>query len=240
MPSLLEAKSLVRSFGERRVVDEVSLALEQGQVLGLLGPNGAGKTTTFRMIAGLLKPDRGSVLIDGEDVTKMPLYRRASRGLGYLAQRGGLFPGLDVRANLLVAGEIAGLSTSEAGHRAEEVMERLKLSHVAGGRETTLSGGERRRAEIARALMVRPRMLLFDEPFAGVDPMAVTSLQSEMRALADSGLSILITDHAVAATFSICDQVAVLNEGRVLVAGAPAVVEADPRVRATYLGPQNH
>lgn len=118
-------------------------------------------------------------------------------------------------------------------------MERLKLSHVADGRETTLSGGERRRAEIARALMVRPRMLLFDEPFAGVDPMAVTSLQAEMRALADSGLSILITDHAVAATFSICDQVAVLNEGRVLVAGAPAVVEADPRVRATYLGPQN-
>ena len=146
MPSLLEAKSLVRSFGERRVVDEVSLALEQGQVLGLLGPNGAGKTTTFRMIAGLLKPDRGSVLIDGEDVTKMPLYRRASRGLGYLAQRRPL-PRLGRARQLLVAGEIAGLSTSEAGHRAEEVMERLKLSHVADGRETTLSGGERRRRD---------------------------------------------------------------------------------------------
>ena len=239
MPALLQAQSLVRYFGERRVVDEVSLSLEPGQVLGLLGPNGAGKTTTFRMIAGLLKPDRGAVYIDGEEVTKMPLYRRASRGLGYLAQRGGLFPGLDVHANLLVAGEIAGLSTGDAGTRASELIERLKLTHCSNGKEQTLSGGERRRAEIARALMVKPRMLLFDEPFAGVDPMAVASLQDEMRVLADSGLAILITDHAVAATFSICDQVAVLNEGRVLVSGPPAKVEADPRVRATYLGPQN-
>jgi lipopolysaccharide export system ATP-binding protein len=221
------------------VVDEVSLSLDSGQVLGLLGPNGAGKTTTFRMIAGLLKPDRGSVFIDGEDVTKLPLYRRAGRGLGYLAQRGGLFPGLDVRANLMVAGEIAGLAAPDARARTDELIERLNLGHVSDGREQTLSGGERRRAEIARALMVRPRMLLFDEPFAGVDPMAVSSLQDEMRALADTGLSILITDHAVAATFSICDQVAVLNEGRVLVSGPPAKVEADPRVRATYLGPQS-
>jgi lipopolysaccharide export system ATP-binding protein len=235
--ALLEARGLVRHFGERRVVDEVSLSLDSGQVLGLLGPNGAGKTTTFRMIAGLLKPDRGSVFIDGEDVTKLPLYRRAGRGLGYLAQRGGLFPGLDVRANLMVAGEIAGLAPPDARARAGELIERLSLGHVSDGREQTLSGGERRRAEIARALMVRPRMLLFDEPFAGVDPMAVSSLQDEMRALADTGLSILITDHAVAATFSICDQVAVLNEGRVLVSGPPAKVEADPRVRATYLGP---
>ena len=237
MPALLRAESLVRYFGERRVVDGVNLSLDGGQVLGLLGPNGAGKTTTFRMIAGLLKPDRGAVYIDGEDVTTMPLYRRAARGLGYLAQRGGLFPGLDVHANLLVAGEIAGLSTADAGKRAAELIERLNLSHVADGKEQTLSGGERRRAEIARALMVKPRVLLFDEPFAGVDPIAVTSLQAEMRTLADSGLAILITDHAVAATFSICDQVAVLNEGRVLVAGPPAKVEADPRVRATYLGP---
>ncbi len=239
MTALLEARGLVRHFGERRVVDEVSLSLDSGQVLGLLGPNGAGKTTTFRMIAGLLKPDRGSVFIDGEDVTKLPLYRRAGRGLGYLAQRGGLFPGLDVRANLMVAGEIAGLAASDARARTDELIERLNLGHVSDGREQTLSGGERRRAEIARALMVRPRMLLFDEPFAGVDPMAVSSLQDEMRALADTGLSILITDHAVAATFSICDQVAVLNEGRVLVSGPPAKVEADPRVRATYLGPQS-
>ena len=239
MTALLEARGLVRHFGERRVVDEVSLSLDSGQVLGLLGPNGAGKTTTFRMIAGLLKPDRGSVFIDGEDVTKLPLYRRAGRGLGYLAQRGGLFPGLDVRANLMVAGEIAGLAPPDARARTDELIERLNLGHVSDGREQTLSGGERRRAEIARALMVRPRMLLFDEPFAGVDPMAVSSLQDEMRALADTGLSILITDHAVAATFSICDQVAVLNEGRVLVSGPPAKVEADPRVRATYLGPQS-
>jgi len=239
VPALLEARGLVRHFGERRVVDEVSLSLDSGQVLGLLGPNGAGKTTTFRMIAGLLKPDRGNVFIDGEDVTKLPLYRRAGRGLGYLAQRGGLFPGLDVRANLMVAGEIAGLAATDASARTDELIERLNLGHVSNGREQTLSGGERRRAEIARALMVRPRMLLFDEPFAGVDPMAVSSLQDEMRALADTGLSILITDHAVAATFSICDQVAVLNEGRVLVSGPPAKVEADPRVRATYLGPQS-
>ncbi len=239
MTALLEAQGLVRHFGERRVVDDISLSLDAGQVLGLLGPNGAGKTTTFRMIAGLLKPDRGRVLLDGEEITKLALHRRAALGLGYLAQRGGLFPGLDVRANLMVAGEIAGLSSSDAAQRANELIERLKLSHVTDGREQTLSGGERRRAEIARALMVRPRVLLFDEPFAGVDPLAVTSLQAEMRALASTGLAILITDHAVAATFSICDRVAVLNEGRVLVAGAPDVVESDPRVRAAYLGPKD-
>jgi lipopolysaccharide export system ATP-binding protein len=234
---LLEAQKLVRHFGERRVVDEVSLTLDRGQVMGLLGPNGAGKTTTFRMIAGLLKPDRGSVFLDGEDVTKLPLHRRAARGLGYLAQKGSLFPGLDVRENLTVAGEIAGLGSHEVTRRADELIEQMKLSHVVDGNEQTLSGGERRRTEIARALMVRPRVLLFDEPFAGVDPLAVSSLQAEMRLLANDGLAILITDHAVVATFSICDQVAVLNEGRVLVAGPPDVVEADPRVRAAYLGP---
>ena len=237
MTALLEARRLVRHFGERRVVDEISLSLKAGQVLGLLGPNGAGKTTTFRIIAGLLKPDRGQVFLDGEEITRMPLHRRAALGLGYLAQRGGLFPGLDVRANLIVAGEIAGLTSAAAAERSQEMIERMKLGHVIDGREQTLSGGERRRAEIARALMVRPRILLFDEPFAGVDPLAVTSLQSEMRALAETGLAILITDHAVAATFAICDRVAVLNEGRVLVSGAPEEVEADPRVRAAYLGP---
>ena len=237
MTPLLEARRLVRHFGERRVVDEISLSLNAGQVLGLLGPNGAGKTTTFRMIAGLLKPDRGQVFLDGNEITKLPLHRRAVLGLGYLAQRGGLFPGLDVRANLIVAGEIAGLTSTAAAKRSQDMIDRMKLGHVVDGREQTLSGGERRRAEIARALMVHPRVLLFDEPFAGVDPLAVTSLQAEMRALAETGLAILITDHAVAATFAICDRVAVLNEGRVLVSGAPDEVEADPRVRAAYLGP---
>lgn len=237
MPALLEARHLLRHFGERRVVDGVSLSLNAGEVVGLLGPNGAGKTTTFRMIAGLLKPDSGEVWLDGEEVTKLPLHRRAALGLGYLAQRGGLFPGLDVRQNLMVAGEIAGLSSGEAKKRAEGLIERLSLQHVIGGKEQTISGGERRRSEIARALMVKPRVLLFDEPFAGVDPLAVSALQSEMRALADSGLAILITDHAVAATLSLCDQVLVLNEGRVLVSGTPAEVEADARVRAAYLGP---
>ncbi|MDE0881012.1 MAG: LPS export ABC transporter ATP-binding protein [Myxococcota bacterium] len=237
MPALLEARHLLRHFGERRVVDGVSLSLNAGEVVGLLGPNGAGKTTTFRMIAGLLKPDSGEVWLDGEEVTKLPLHRRAALGLGYLAQRGGLFPGLDVRQNLMVAGEIAGLSSGEAKKRAEGLIERLSLQHVIGGQELSISGGERRRSEIARALMVKPRVLLFDEPFAGVDPLAVSALQSEMRALADSGLAILITDHAVAATLSLCDQVLVLNEGRVLVSGTPAEVEADARVRAAYLGP---
>jgi lipopolysaccharide export system ATP-binding protein len=237
MPALLEARHLLRHFGERRVVDGVSLSLNAGEVVGLLGPNGAGKTTTFRMIAGLLKPDSGEVWLDGEEVTKLPLHRRAALGLGYLAQRGGLFPGLDVRQNLMVAGEIAGLSSGEAKKRAEGLIERLSLQHVIGGKEQTISGGERRRSEIARALMVKPRVLLFDEPFAGVDPLAVSALQNEMRALADSGLAILITDHAVAATLSLCDQVLVLNEGRVLVSGTPAEVEADARVRAAYLGP---
>jgi lipopolysaccharide export system ATP-binding protein len=237
MSALLEARRLLRHFGERRVVDEVSLSLNAGEVVGLLGPNGAGKTTTFRMIAGLLRPDRGEVWLDGEEVTKLPLHRRAALGLGYLAQRGGLFPGLDVQQNLMVAGEIAGLTSGESKLRADGLIERLSLQHVVTGKEQTLSGGERRRSEIARALMVKPRVLLFDEPFAGVDPLAVSALQDEMRALADSGLAILITDHAVAATLSICDQVLVLNEGRVLVSGTPAEVEADARVRAAYLGP---
>lgn len=230
----------MRHFGARRVVDEVSLSLEEGQILGLLGPNGAGKTTTFKMIAGLLRPHGGSVWIDGEDVTELPLHRRAALGLGYLAQRGGLFPGLDVRANLVVAGEVAGLSSADASAKADQLIERMKLGHVHGGREQTLSGGERRRAEIARALMVSPRVLLFDEPFAGVDPLAVGALQQEMRSLANAGLSILITDHAVVATLGICDRVVVLNEGRVLVSGPPSEVEDDPRVRAAYLGPRSN
>jgi lipopolysaccharide export system ATP-binding protein len=234
---MLEARRMVRYFGARRVVDEVSLSLGKGEVLGLLGPNGAGKTTTFKMMAGLLKPDRGTVFLAGQDVSNWPLHRRAALGLGYLAQDSALFPGLDVFDNLLVAGELAGFGRSEREAKAHALIERLELDLVSHGREQTLSGGERRRAEIARALMVDPKVLLFDEPFAGVDPIAVAALQQEMRSLAATGLAILITDHAVAATFSICDHVAILNEGRILVQGTPEQVQRDERVKAAYLGP---
>lgn len=237
--SLLQAKGLVRHFGNKRVVDHVDLTLEAGQTVGLLGPNGAGKTTTFRLIAGLLRPDRGQIELNGVDVSDWPLHRRARAGLGYLAQECSLFPDLTVRDNLLAAGAIGGLGKEQSRERCRELLERLELDRVSGGTDTTLSGGERRRAEIARALMVKPNVLLFDEPFAGVDPVAVSALQDEIQKLAASGLAVLITDHAVAATFAICDQVSILNEGRVLVSGSPETVSADERVRAAYLGPDS-
>ncbi|MBM64919.1 MAG: LPS export ABC transporter ATP-binding protein [Myxococcales bacterium] len=236
--SLLLAKGLVRRFGNRRVVDGVDLTLEPGQTVGLLGPNGAGKTTTFRLIAGLLRPEQGRIEFDGKDVSDWPLHRRARAGLGYLAQECSLFPGMSVRENLLTAAALGGIRKDEARERADALLERLDLGRVEHAQDHTLSGGERRRAEIGRALMVNPKVLLFDEPFAGVDPVAVASLQEEIQKLASTGLAVLITDHAVAATFAICDQVSILNEGRVLVSGAPETVSSDPLVRAAYLGPE--
>lgn len=236
--SLLAATGLVRRFGHRRVVDGVDLTLEAGETVGLLGPNGAGKTTTFRLIAGLLRPERGKIELAGQDVSDWPLHKRARAGLGYLAQECSLFPGMSVRENLLAAAALGGIGREEALARAEELIDQLNLERVKNSDDQTLSGGERRRAEIGRALMVKPQVLLFDEPFAGVDPVAVASLQEEIQNLAQKGLAVLITDHAVAATFAICDRVSILNEGRVLVSGDPATVSSDPLVRAAYLGPE--
>ena len=236
--SLLSAKGLVRQFGHRRVVDGVDLTLNAGETVGLLGPNGAGKTTTFRLIAGLLRPQQGRIELAGEDVSDWPLHKRARAGLGYLAQECSLFPGMSVRENLLAAASLGGIPRKEAQSRAEELIAQLALDRVQHAFDQTLSGGERRRAEIGRALMVKPKILLFDEPFAGVDPVAVASLQEEIQKLANDGLAVLITDHAVAATFAICDRVSILNEGRVLISGDPETVSSDPLVRAAYLGPE--
>ncbi len=230
--SLLEARGLYKSFGGRPVVRGVDLRVEPGEVVGLLGPNGAGKTTVFGMLAGLLRVDAGEVWLGGHVVTAMPLHARARRGLGYLAQTPSVFRGLTVRGNVELALEARGRSRD--GARA--LLDRAGLSHLASARAETLSGGERRRLEIARCLAGEHRVLLLDEPFAGVDPVAVQDLQRRVAALAEDGLAVLITDHAVREAMGICHRVLVLDEGMVQCAGSPEEVAADPHVRARYLG----
>ncbi len=232
MSPILEARGLARAFGDRRVVDGVDLAVDRGEVVGLLGPNGAGKTTVFRMVAGLLPVDAGTVRLDGVEVSDWPLWRRARAGLGYLPQVPTVFRGVSVRANVEIALEARGAPRSGA----EAVLDAAGLGHLAGARAETLSGGERRRLEIARCLAGAPHVLLLDEPFAGVDPVAVADLQRRVRTLADSGLGVLLTDHAVRETLGVCDRVIVLDRGTVQCAGSPASVAGDPRVRARYLG----
>ncbi len=228
---LLEARGLVRSLGGRRVVDGVDLTVGSGEVVGLLGPNGAGKTTTFRLLTGLLAPESGDVRLRGERLTG-PLHRRVRAGLGYLPQHATLFQGLTVRQHLWVPLEARGASRAEA----EALLRDAGLESFADRPATTLSGGERRRLEIARCLAGAPSVLLLDEPFAGVDPVAVEGLAQSLRGLATSGLGVLITDHAVREAMGVCDRVVLLVEGRVVVEGAPDQVAADPQARERWLG----
>ncbi len=234
----LSARGLCKSYRGRKVVDEVSFDVRPGEVVGLLGPNGAGKTTSFRCVVGLIDPDGGQVLLGDRDLSGLPLYARARLGLAYLPQEASIFRALTVRENLLLVLETVGgdLSRAQREARVAEQLAEFGLAHLANARGETLSGGERRRTEIARLLVCKPQFLLFDEPFAGVDPIAVGELQKLISRLRERGLGILITDHAVRETLSSCDRAVLLFEGKLLVAGTPSEIAASDRARALYLG----
>jgi lipopolysaccharide export system ATP-binding protein len=237
MSGRLLAEGLQKTYRRRKVVQEVSFHVSQGEVVGLLGPNGAGKTTSFNMVVGLVRPDAGRVRVDGEDLTSLPMHRRALRGLGYLPQEASIFRKLTVRQNFLAVLELQkGLNKAAREARAQALLEEFGLGHVADSFGETLSGGERRRAEIARSLIPHPRFILFDEPFAGVDPINVGDLQRQIAHLKSRGLGVLITDHNVQDTLGICDRAYIIAQGRILEEGTPAQVASSARARAVYLG----
>ncbi|MEC8653315.1 MAG: LPS export ABC transporter ATP-binding protein [Planctomycetota bacterium] len=233
---ILQTDNLVKAYRGRRVVDQVSLSVREGEIVGLLGPNGAGKTTTFRMVVGMVTPDSGSVVLSGEDVTKQPMYRRARRGLGYLAQQESVFKKMSAIDNIRCVLEARGMKRAHREDRARELMQDLQLMHVADSTAETMSGGEKRRLEIARALATEPRLLLLDEPFAGVDPITVEEILPILAALARSGIAILITEHNVIATLRITHRAYIINQGKVIANGDAQSVVADEQVRRVYLG----
>lgn len=233
---IIETKNLVKIYGGRRVVDDVSLTVEQGQIVGLLGPNGAGKTTTFYMVVGLVKPDAGRVVFRGEDITSLPVFMRARKGLGYLAQEASIFRKLTVWENVMAILETLPMSRKGRKARAEELLAPFDLMKVAKQPAYTLSGGERRKLEIARALVRNPAILMLDEPFAGVDPLSVNEIQDIVKRLAKKGLGIIITDHNVRETLSVVDRAYMVYNGRLLKEGRTAELVNDPEVKARYLG----
>ncbi len=234
--ALLYTDGLVKAFKKRVVVRDVHIALNAGEVVGLLGPNGAGKTTTFSMIVGLLKPDQGRILFQGNDVTRMPMYRRAQAGMAYLPQEPSVFQQMTVRQNLQAILEYQPINKQQRNERIDLLLEDLAIAHLANSPAYTLSGGERRRTEIARALAIEPRIFLLDEPFAGIDPIAVADLQEIVSHLRDKGIGVLITDHNVRDTLEITDRAYIINEGVVLADGAPRDIADNPMVRKIYLG----
>jgi lipopolysaccharide export system ATP-binding protein len=237
MSGRLLAEGLEKTFRRRKVVQGVSFHVSQGEVVGLLGPNGAGKTTSFNMVVGLVGPDAGRVRVDGEDLTSLPMHRRALRGLGYHPQEASIFRKLTVRQNFLAVLELQkGLNKAARDKRAQELLEEFGLGHVADSFGETLSGGERRRAEIARSLIPQPRFILFDEPFAGVDPINVGDLQRQIALLKSRGLGVLITDHNVQDTLGICDRAYIIAQGQILEEGTPEQIASSARARAVYLG----
>lgn len=233
---LLRTEGLTKTYRRRRVVDGVSIHVAHGEIVGLLGPNGAGKTTSFRMVVGMVPPDRGTVIFDGKDITKTPMYRRARKGLGYLSQEPSVFRRMSVLDNVLAVLEARRVPRRERLERAVGLLEELQLNHLQKALGETLSGGERRRLEIARSLATRPKLLLLDEPFAGVDPITVEEIQKILRQLVARGIAILITDHAVAETLRIADRAYILDQGRVIAEGSPAEIVANEMVRRVYLG----
>ncbi len=232
----LRAESLVKKYKSRKVVNDVGVEVNQGEIVGLLGPNGAGKTTTFYMIVGLIKPNEGRIFLDEKEITELPMYRRAKQGVGYLAQEASVFRQLTVEENILAVLEMTSLSKKERQDKCDALIEEFSLEHVRNNKGMVLSGGERRRTEIARSLAVDPKFILLDEPFAGVDPIAVEEIQSIVAQLKNKNIGILITDHNVNETLSITDRAYLLFEGSILKSGTAEELAADEQVRRVYLG----
>lgn len=233
---VITTDNLVKIYNTRHVVDGVSISVEQGSVVGLLGPNGAGKTTTFYMIVGIEKPDAGTVMLDGKDISAMPMYERARAGIGYLPQEASIFSKMTVEDNIMAILETTDLNASEREAKMNALLDEFRLNHVRKSEGKALSGGERRRVEIARALATDPAFILLDEPFAGIDPIAVADIQGMIAHLAQRGIGVLITDHNVRETLSIVDKVYILAEGHILLHGDSETIANDPVARKYYLG----
>ncbi len=238
--SFLETRGLVKEYRNRRVVDQVNLQVLSGSVVGLLGPNGAGKTTTFYSIVGFIRPTSGAIFLDEEDITALPIHQRAARGITYLAQEPSVFKKLTVEENIRIVLERLGLSAGEIKSRIGELLAELKIERLAGNKGHALSGGERRRVEIMRALATRPRFILLDEPFAGVDPLSVADLQQIIRDLKQKGLGVLISDHNVRETLQVCDFAYIMNNGQILTSGVAADIIESVVARKMYLGDNFH
>jgi len=233
---LLETKGLSKSYAGREVVKGVDLVVKRGEIVGLLGPNGAGKTTTFYMIVGIIPPNRGKIIFDNQDITTLPIHQRARYGIGYLAQEPSIFRKLTVEENILAILETLAINRAERKRRLESLLEELKISHLAKSKAYTLSGGERRRLEITRALVTNPSFILLDEPFSGIDPIVVTEAQEIIKELKEKGLGILLTDHNVRETLSITDRAYLIADGRILIFGTAEELINNPKAREIYLG----
>jgi len=234
--STLSTQGLAKGYSRRMVVNGVDIAVSSGEVVGLLGPNGAGKTTTFYMVVGLTKPDQGQVFLDGDPITELPMYQRARRGISYLPQEPSVFRKLSVRDNLLAVLETMPLDALRRRERVEELLSEFRIEHIASSRGYALSGGERRRVEIARALATDPAFILLDEPFAGIDPIAVIDIQNIITALKEKGLGVLISDHNVRETLGVCDKAYIMSAGQVLECGDPVQISQSKKAREIYLG----
>lgn len=233
---LLETQGLVKAYGGRRVVDSVNINVKRAEIVGLLGPNGAGKTTTFYMITGIIKPDEGRIIFDRQDITDMPLHIRARYGIGYLAQEPSIFRKLTVEENIMSVLETLGFSPRERDRRLVELLNELKISHLRKNKAYTLSGGEKRRVEITRALVTNPMFILLDEPFSGIDPIAVAECQEIIKELKNKGLGILLTDHNVRETLTITDRAYIMADGKTLISGTKDDLVSNPQAREIYLG----
>ncbi len=234
--SILNLNHLVKTYGGRKVVNDVSLEVRSGQVTGLLGPNGAGKTTTFYMAVGIIKPDSGEVLIDGNDISLDPMYIRARNGLGYLPQESSIFKTLTVKENVLVILELLNMTRAEQNKKADELLDELRIRHLSDQKAAVLSGGERRRLEITRVLATNPAFILLDEPFAGVDPIAVIDIQKIIGLLTQKGIGVLISDHNVRETLGVCHDAFIMNNGSVIESGPPEKIASSEVARRIYLG----
>ena len=232
----LATRQLMKSYGGRSVVSGVDISVQRGEIVGLLGPNGAGKTTTFSMVVGYVRPDSGAITVDGQDITAMPMYRRAQLGIGYLAQEPSLFRKLTVEQNIMAILETLDLSRGGRRKRLDELLNELGVTHLARQKAYTLSGGEKRRLEITRALVTNPQFMLLDEPFSGIDPITVFECQEIIRELRTRGLGVLLTDHNVRETLEITDRAYIMAEGKVLISGTARELITDPRAREIYLG----